>query len=263
MKNYELEAIVFNEFYQKLRVQTLGKQIDYKAYFKPYIMMAKAFSLGPHFWFIPDNITMNIVAVSENVEEQTGYTEAEWTIPGNFNFFPSLIHPDDRGYVLAALEQMKITIENFSAQELSSNKIFIYCRFLNAKRSYRWTVFQFPAFLFTESREALSALILISDISHLNILNAPLMTVILNNKNVKNYYKIDYAMNFDIPTFKITKREREIIMLMANGLNTPQIAKHLFLSYSTIENHKRNLRKKTGAKTSVEMMNIVNSCNQL
>ncbi len=262
MKKDELEAIVFNEFYQKLRINQSGKDTDYKAYFKHYIMMAKDFSLGPHFWFIPDNITMNIVAVSENVKEQTGYTEDEWTIPGNFNFFPSLIHPEDRGYVLAALEQMKITIENFSAQELSANKIFIYCRFLNAKQSYRWTVFQFPAFLFTESGEALSALILISDISHLNILNGPLMTVIVNNKNVKNYYKNDCSMNLDIPIFKITKREREIIALMANGLNTPQIAKHLFLSYNTIENHKRNLRKKTGAKTSVEMMNIVNSANR-
>ena len=48
---------------------------------------------------------------------------------------------------------------------------------------------------------------------------------------------------------------------MANGLNSPQISEKLFLSYHTVEKHKRNLRQKTSTKTSAELINYVWSNN--
>ena len=57
----------------------------------------------------------------------------------------------------------------------------------------------------------------------------------------------------------ITKREQDILQLMAKGYNTPQISKELNIAYNTVENHKRNLRAKTNTKTSAELMNFV--CN--
>lgn len=259
MKNDQLHPIPLKEFYKSFHIATDIGIPDYKAYFKPYIAMVNDFAIGPCFWFIPDNITMDIVAVSDNMKEQTGFSVAEWTVPGNFDFFPSLIHPEDRDYVLSALQQVKVIIESITEKQIAETKFFIYCRFGDASGNYRSTVFQFPSFLFAENGRALSAFILISDISHLNMLNTPLMTVINSNKQLQQFYKVDSPTKIHIPIFKITKREMEIIKLMAKGLNTPQLAEHLFLSYNTIENHKRNLRKKTGAKTSVEMMNIVNS----
>lgn len=259
MKTEKLLPIAFNEFYKSLHITSSNEVIDYKAYFKPYIDMAKDFAIGPYFWFIPDNITMNIVAVSDNVKSQTGYSEAEWTIAGNFDFFPSLIHPEDRAYVLAAMQQIVVIIDSYSKKMLEETKFFIYCRFVNATGKYQWKAMQLPSFLIAENGKAISAFVLISDISHLNVLNMPLMTVIANNQQMQQFYKIDPPIQLAIPAFKITKRETEIIKLMARGLNTPQLAEHLFLSYNTIENHKRNLRKKTGAKTSVEMMNIVST----
>lgn len=55
----------------------------------------------------------------------------------------------------------------------------------------------------------------------------------------------------------ITKREREILALMINGKTSPEIAETLFISYHTVENHKKNLRVKTETKTSVELIYYV------
>jgi len=44
---------------------------------------------------------------------------------------------------------------------------------------------------------------------------------------------------------------------MAKGLKTPEIARELFISYSTVENHRKNLRVKTNTKTSSELMSFV------
>ena len=44
---------------------------------------------------------------------------------------------------------------------------------------------------------------------------------------------------------------------MFKGLNTPQIADQLFIAYDTVENHRRNLRRKTQTKTAAALMNYV------
>jgi DNA-binding CsgD family transcriptional regulator len=50
---------------------------------------------------------------------------------------------------------------------------------------------------------------------------------------------------------------------MVKGLNTPQIAAALNISYNTVENHKRNIRAKTNTKTSAELIHFVMNNNML
>ncbi|WP_293306695.1 response regulator [Pedobacter sp. UBA5917] len=55
---------------------------------------------------------------------------------------------------------------------------------------------------------------------------------------------------------KLTVREREILNLIAEGLNTLAIAELLFLSKFTVENHRKNLLHKLKAKNVAELINI-------
>ena len=45
---------------------------------------------------------------------------------------------------------------------------------------------------------------------------------------------------------KLTKKENEILKLIASGNTTPIIAEKLFIAHSTVETHRRNLIEKTG-----------------
>ncbi len=47
---------------------------------------------------------------------------------------------------------------------------------------------------------------------------------------------------------KLTKREKEILELICEELNTNEIAERLFISNYTVETHRKNLLSKTGAK---------------
>ena len=44
----------------------------------------------------------------------------------------------------------------------------------------------------------------------------------------------------------LTKREVEIVTLLANDFNNPQIAEMLFISRYTVEQHRKNINKKLG-----------------
>jgi DNA-binding NarL/FixJ family response regulator len=48
----------------------------------------------------------------------------------------------------------------------------------------------------------------------------------------------------------LTKREKEIMKLIAEGLTNGQIAKHLFLSVDTVDTHRRNLYTKLNVKNT-------------
>lgn len=52
----------------------------------------------------------------------------------------------------------------------------------------------------------------------------------------------------------LTKRESEILELIAKELTTEEVAKHLAISTSTVESHRRNLLKKASVKNSVGLI---------
>lgn len=54
----------------------------------------------------------------------------------------------------------------------------------------------------------------------------------------------------------LTRREREILLLLNDGLNGPTIAERLFLSPFTVETHRKNLMQKLNVHTTQALLNI-------
>ena len=52
----------------------------------------------------------------------------------------------------------------------------------------------------------------------------------------------------------LSKREKEIVIEIGKGLSSEQIAEKLFLSYYTIETHKKNIYLKLNVKTTAELI---------
>lgn len=52
----------------------------------------------------------------------------------------------------------------------------------------------------------------------------------------------------------ISRREKEVLELVAEGLTSVHIASRLFLSVRTVENHRVNILRKLSAKNTVTML---------
>jgi DNA-binding NarL/FixJ family response regulator len=57
-----------------------------------------------------------------------------------------------------------------------------------------------------------------------------------------------------LPT--LTRREKEILLLLSQGKNTQEIADTLFLSFLTVQTHRRNILNKLEVKNVAELINL-------
>ena len=62
-----------------------------------------------------------------------------------------------------------------------------------------------------------------------------------NEKLLEQFHSVNDAMR---NTPVLTRREKEILQLLNDGLSGPQIAEKLFLSHHTIESHRKNMLQK-------------------
>lgn len=60
----------------------------------------------------------------------------------------------------------------------------------------------------------------------------------------------------DLPTPRLTKREKQILQMVAQGKTSNVIAEELFLSPLTVDTHRKNLLQKFQAKNSTELINL-------
>lgn len=61
----------------------------------------------------------------------------------------------------------------------------------------------------------------------------------------------------------VTKRELEILLKSKKGLNNKEIGQALFISTTTVEQHKKNMLKKTGAKDITSLIHLCSMCEVL
>jgi DNA-binding NarL/FixJ family response regulator len=61
----------------------------------------------------------------------------------------------------------------------------------------------------------------------------------------------------------ITRREKEVVELIAEGLTNNEIAERLFISSSTVDTHRKNLLAKFGARNTASLVKIVMQFNLL
>ena len=74
-----------------------------------------------------------------------------------------------------------------------------------------------------------------------------------NQKILEQFHSLNDALK---NTPVLTRREKEILLLLGDGLNGPQIADKLFLSPYTVETHRKNLMQKMNVNTTQQLLKV-------
>src|SRR6056297_1316145 len=101
-----------------------------------------------------------------------------------------------------------------------------------------------------------------TDISHLTNRSVEEVSF-LNTKGGKSYLNVctktgkfdpkKYNGNTEVE-LTLSKRELEIVKLLADGLNAEEIGKKLFISTHTVRTHRKNILKKTDSKNTIQLV---------
>lgn len=75
--------------------------------------------------------------------------------------------------------------------------------------------------------------------------SAYLLSKKMNRIISEELFKRNHLRNFE----DLTLREEEILKLLAEGMNNPQISKRLFISRRTVEQHRKNINRKLDIHT--------------
>ena len=73
--------------------------------------------------------------------------------------------------------------------------------------------------------------------------------------------KSDSQLQSTLPA--LTKREKEVLLCIADGLTNTQIAEKLFISVDTVETHRKNLHSKLNVKNSAMLVRFAMENNLL
>ena len=63
----------------------------------------------------------------------------------------------------------------------------------------------------------------------------------------------------DVPV--VSRREKEVLQLIVDGLTNPQIAEKLFISLHTVDSHRKNLLTKFNVNNTASLIRIAVKCN--
>jgi len=63
--------------------------------------------------------------------------------------------------------------------------------------------------------------------------------------------------------YRITKREREVLQLIVQGLNNREIADHLFISEQTVHVHRKNMMRKLDVGNTASLVRMAYECQLL
>ena len=89
---------------------------------------------------------------------------------------------------------------------------------------------------------------------------AEIIEAILTVENGKTFFSFEAGRIYKAATEKktglpvLSKREKEILKLIAEGLTNVEISKQLFISIDTVDTHRKNILAKSGCETVPELI---------
>jgi len=224
--------------------------------------IANLFTPGPFYYYVIDSPTLTLDIVSASVEQIIGIKPEDFTI----EVFMNNLHPDDMKFLLRCEDVIAWFLKNQIAPDKMVYYKINYCfRQRVADGSYRMFLIQTITLSTSEEGALLKVFGSHTDINHITTTNNYKLSLIgLNGEPsfleidvfkepvFEHFVPFDYEVNS--PAF--TKRELEVIKLLAKGLTTDEISSELFISVHTVYTHRKNILRKSGLKNTAELITM-------
>lgn len=208
-----------------------------------YKKMLQIFLVGDFYYFIFNPPQNTIEYVGPTIGKVLGYEPEEFTI----ELMMSIIHPDDLPTFVSFESSIVEFKKGLSPEELLKYKSRYNYRVRKKDGNYIHILQQSITVQSDLEGAVLRNFVIHTDVTYLKSDNEMKLSFI-GLDGAPSYVDVHSKSTLTPVTSTLSKRELEVLVLLASGYNTADIAGKIFLSPHTVSTHRRNIFKKT--KTS-------------
>src|SRR4030042_2913645 len=193
----------------------------------------------------------NYILKSSKFKNMLGYTKPEDIENDDLELFHRILHPDDLPFVLETENDAFIFYKNLPISEKKDYKLVYDFRVRNTEGIYMRFIHQFVVLEQDSTGKSWLALI-VTDLAEAKASNDKPQRKMINIKTGKfhKFTEDDYSYS----ETSISKRETEVLSLIAQGLDSKNISERLFISINTVNNHRQNILNKTRSENTTQAL---------
>lgn len=220
-------------------------------------IVSEIFSIGPFYYYLLNYFDSSISYLSNGFQEAHGVEPNQIQTASDILKF---IHPDDLPAVVNT-EEMAYTFlkETVGIEKIKEYKLSYNVRLKTSSGKYQLYNHQALVLSTDEKGNYDTILNICTNINHItNINNKKLSLISLTGH--PSYLNMDVlgfmnGQHRKVEPLKIfSTRELQIINMIADGMDSKEIAKKLFISVLTVKTHRKNIISKSGCSNAAELV---------
>ncbi len=196
---------------------------------------------------------------SENCLQVLGYSHQDPMTHGSM-FFLTHLSPEHKKVPIIQSQWLLDCLQQIPFEE-KVNMRLANCgmQFSHPQKKYIRLLFQHQFYDVDENRNPVRALVTITDVSHL-LKNDSVWFRLQYGNDVKKVKTYDFQTHKALDEGMISKREKDILSLIAQGKDATAISKELFISINTVNNHRQNMLNRLNVKDTTALIQICHFC---
>lgn len=209
------------------------------------------FQVGDFYYFIFNVRNAEFEFISPEISKILGYEPDTLSA----NFFLNQIHPDDQVFFLNFENKLHDFFRNLPFEKIDKYKVRYDFRIKNSENKYVRILHQLIIIQHDDEGNLFRSLGVHTDITYLKPEGKPILSFI-GLEGEPSYINVDVDEIHQPTKELLSKREKEILKYLAEGLNSGQIAAILSLSKYTVDTHRKNILKKTKSNSTSSLISI-------
>ena len=209
--------------------------------------MSKFYSIGQQYIYLVDYVDFSIQYISPSVSNVLGYQPEEIK---NIDFLYDIIHVDDHDLVVKATQKGLDFCFKYRYTKPFEYTWNMDYRIRKADGNYIRINRQTTIFKRDKKGNVILTLGVCTDITHIK--KSGHMSFYLDgpDKTIINFPDKELLKSKN----DLTSREIDVLQLIIEGKSSKAIGIQLFISKKTVDTHRRNMKKKLGAKSTAELV---------
>lgn len=206
------------------------------------------FQVGDYYYFIFNVAAAEFEFISPEIKTILGYPESINAID-----FLNNIHPEDQPYFLNFENSLHLFFKQLPIEKYVNYKVRYDFRIKNSANDYVRILHQLVILQHDNNGNITRSLGIHTDISYLKPDGKPMLSFI-GLEGEPSYIDVQPPSIFMPTKDFFSKREKQVLKLLAKGNSSIDIARQLNISKFTIDTHRRNMLQKTQTHTSVDLI---------